>query len=159
MDAPRLAPLDHRLPAVAAEIRRVMVAGYRVEAALLGVEDFVPLRRTAAAIAAAPARFLGAFVPDRLAAVAEIETAPVGPTNIASLVVHPEHFRKGLGTALVREVVATHGGGEITVSTGIRNQPALLLYARLGFRDHRRWRTDDGIPMITLIREAGPDRR
>jgi len=97
MDAPRLSPLDHRLPGIAAEIHRVMLAGYRVEAALLGVADFVPARRAAA--------------------------------DIASLVVHPEHFRKGLGTAL-------------------------RLCAGFVFRHHRRWHTGDGIPMVTLIRRS-----
>lgn len=154
MDSPRLSPLDHRHPAVAAEINRVMRAGYMIEATLLGVADFVPVRRTAVDIAAARSLFLGAFLADRLVAVAEIETRRTGAANIASLVVHPDHFRKGLGTALLGHIVASHGDRDITVTTGIQNEPALRLYARFDFGTHSQWRTRDGIPIITLIRRS-----
>jgi len=154
MDDPRLSPLDHRLPEIAAEIHRVMRAGYLVEAALLGVTDFAPVRRSVDDIACARNLFLGAFLADRLTGVAEIETRRIGPTNIASLVVHPDHFRMGLGTALLRQVIARHGSRDLTVSTGVRNEPALRLYARFEFETHSRWRTPGGIPIVTLVRRA-----
>ena len=49
-------------------------------------------------------------------------------------------------------MIAAHGTGPLTVSTGLRNTPALLLYEGLGFRESRRFTTEDGIPMITLLR-------
>jgi ribosomal protein S18 acetylase RimI-like enzyme len=136
-----------------------MAAGYRVEAALLGVADFAPLERTAAAVAAAGSTFVGVLAEGHLAAVVEIEEPPSAPVNIAGLVVDPEHFRQGLGSALVRHVLDAHGEHAVTVATGRRNAPALHLYAGLGFGEHRRWTTDDGIPMLTLLRPAMPPGR
>jgi ribosomal protein S18 acetylase RimI-like enzyme len=160
----RLAPavslegLDARRPEVAEEIRRVMTASYRVEADLLGADDFPPLEWTAEAIASADARFIGAFVEGRLAGVMELEEPADGPVNIASLVVDPAFFRRGVGTRFVRYVLEARGDRPLTVSTGRGNRPALELYERLGFREERRWSTDCGLPMSTLVRggdEAG----
>jgi GNAT superfamily N-acetyltransferase len=142
--------LDHTLPDIAAEIHRVMMAAYQVEAGLLGVSDFFPLRRTLAQILAAENLFFGVSIENCLAAVAEIE-AEADPVNIASLVVAPDHFRKGLAMALLQSVITLYQDHDLTVSTGIRNRPALNLYEKLGFREYRRWSTSDGIPMVTLI--------
>src|SRR5262245_23829201 len=114
-----------------------MMAAYRVEADLLGVADFVPLHRTPDDVRRADARFLGVFVNGALAAVAEIETPPGVPANVASLVVLPQPFRQGLATALLREAIASYGHRGLTVSTGSLNGPALGLYAKLGFAEHR----------------------
>lgn len=145
--------LEHINPKVAAEIHRVMMAAYQVEAGLLGVSDFFPLRRTVDQILSSRSLFLGAFDSDQLAAVAEIEAA-AEPVNIAALVVAPDHFRKGLATALLQSVLTLYQDHDLTVSTGLLNRPALLLYDKLGFREHRRWSTHDGIPMITLLRTS-----
>ena len=142
--------LDHTSREIVAEIHRVMMAAYEVEAGLLGVSDFFPLRRTVAQIRSAESLFFGAFSDGRLAAVAEIE-AEADPVNIAALVVDPDHFRKGLATTLLRSILSLYQDRSLTVSTGVLNRPALLLYEKLGFREHRRWSTDDGILMVTLL--------
>lgn len=73
--------LDNTRRNVAVEIHRVMMAAYQVEAGLLGVPDFFPLRRTVEQILSAASLFFGAFSEDRLAAVAEVEAEaePVNP--------------------------------------------------------------------------------
>ncbi len=154
MATPPVQRLDHASPSVAAAIRAVMLEAYRVEAEILGVEDFVPLRRTAAQVASTDALFLGIAVNGTLAAVAEVEEPEPGHVHLGSLVVRPSHFRRGLATALLRHLLAAHAAGDVTVSTGVLNRPALLFYAALGFREHRRWSTNDGIPMVTLLRAA-----
>ena len=152
MAEPGIEPLDAADPVVAAEIHRVMMASYAVEAQVLGVDDFVPLRRTVERIRTSPTRFFGAAPAGRLAGVAEVDMSnPRGP-NLDALVVHPEGFRTGLGSALVRHVIGQFGAAPLTVSTGERNAPAIALYEKLGFAIERRWRTPDGIPMVTLLR-------
>ena len=151
----RLIYLDHSLPDTATEIHAVMMAAYQVEAELLGVLDFAPLRRTAVQISLAESFFLGVLVGARPVAVAELERGSMEAINIASLVVLPAYFRRGLATALLRRILADEGGRRISVSTGSGNHPALALYDALGFRNHRRWTTNDGIPMVTLVRKPG----
>ncbi len=149
--------LDATRHDVAMEIHRVMRAAYQVEAELLGVADFFPLRRTVAQIASAGSQFFGLFVEDRLAAVAEVEIQPT-LANIAALVVEPDHFRRGLASALLRSILDLHADRDLTVSTGVLNRPTLLLYEKLGFREHRRWSTSDGTSMVTLLHGSGERR-
>ena len=149
----RIEVLDHADPDVAREIHAVMQAGYAVEAQLLGIVDFLPLLRTEEQVRAARATFLGIRAGAAgCVAILELEAVGADHDHIGSLVVHPEHFRRGHADALLREVTASHAGRQLTVSTGERNAPALALYARHGFREWRRWTTADGIPMITLAR-------
>ena len=148
--------LEHAAPPVAAAIHAVMMAAYRVEAGIIGAADFLPLRRTPAAIAAATGSFLGvtAAAAGTLAAVAELDAREPGRVHISALVVDPAYFRRGLATAVLRDIIRTHALEDITVSTAAANRPALLLYAAAGFEDHHRWTTDDGIPMVMLRRGA-----
>ena len=155
MDDSHVVQLVHTAPATAEAIRAVMFQAYLVEATLLGVSDFVPLRRSAEAIAASTALFLGIAPAGTLAAVAEVESPERHHLHIGSLVVLPSHFRRGLGTTLVRHIFGANPADSVTVSTGVRNRPALSLYTALGFREHRLWATDDGIPMVTLLRTPG----
>ncbi len=154
MNRMHVSHLDHEAPPMAEAIRAVMFEAYLVEAELLGIQDFVPLRRTAAQIAATDALFLGIAPAGTLAAVAEVESPEPGHVHIGSLVVLPSHFRRGLATTLVRHILDAYVPGDVTVSTGVRNHPALRLYTSHGFREHRLWTTDDGIPMVTLRRSA-----
>lgn len=152
-------PLDReRLEVLAGAIHAVMLAAYAVEAEWLGVRDFVPLRRTVDSLLSAPTRFHVAWLGDRLAGAAEVDASTEDVPNLDALVVAPEHFRRGVGRALVGHVLREHGAGPLTVSTGERNAAAIALYESCGFAIVRRWRTDDGIPMVTLRREP-PDVR
>lgn len=155
MSAFVVSTLPHASPGMAEAIRRVMFAAYAVEAEILGVEEFVPLRRTAAEIAEAEAQFLGISAGGAPVAVAEVEAPEPDRVHIGSLVVLPSHFRRGLATALLRHILETSEGRAVTVSTGEGNEPAIRLYEAHGFRVERRWSTGDGIPMVTL-RRNGP---
>jgi ribosomal protein S18 acetylase RimI-like enzyme len=154
MDTFDVSTLPHRDPATAEAIRRVMVAAYEVEAGILGVDDFVPLYRTAENIAATDALFLGISLGGTPVAVAEVEAPEPARVHVGSLVVLPSHFRRGLATALVRHILSTNPDRAVTVSTGSRNEPAIRLYEAHGFREDRRWSTPDGIPMVTLRRNV-----
>ncbi len=150
--------LDLRTPGTAAEIHRVWMASYRVEGELLGVPDFPPLARTERQIAEAESLFLGVFAAGDLAATAEVELSSPDRVTILALVVHPEFFRCGLATALVRDVLKRFGERKVGVSTSVANEPALELYRALGFAAKRRWSAAGGtIPMVTLERTPEPD--
>ena len=152
VNATSVSRISHSQPSAAAAIHRVMTEAYRVEAALLGVADFPPLRRTAAQVAASTGTFLGISVAGTLAAVAELELPAAGGVHIASLAVRPAHFRRGLASALLRHVREMPACDEVMVSTAAGNGPALALYAAHGFREQRRHTTPDGVEVITLRR-------
>lgn len=132
--------LNHEDRAIADAIHAVLISAYSQEAALLGARDFPPLKPTVKEIRSSPTRFMGAQIDGAIVGVVEIEVNKSPETvRISSLVVAPEHQRRGIGTSLAEAALASYPGAAVKVSTGARNAPALELYAKLGFTvcEHR----------------------
>lgn len=151
-----LAYVDHRLEDVARRIHAVQMLAYREEATLLGAARFPPLERTVADIQSSREEFCCAYWAGEL--VGALGTCPDEEgrgVNIASLVVHPDFRRRGLGRRLLSAAVARHATVELTVQTGAGNTPALALYALYGFTEIRRWCEDpEQLWLIRLVRPA-----
>lgn len=151
----RVINLDHSDRKVASEIHAVMSLAYKVEAEILGMQNFPPLhRRIEEIVTSDDESFRGIFVEGILAAVVEINFLEPGNVHIDSLVVRPDYFRRGLATALLQHIFRSYFAHTITVATGARNQPALLLYGSQGFKENLRWSANDCVAMITLKRLA-----
>jgi len=117
---------------VARQLLAIQRAAYAVEAALIGDDRIPPLHEELVDLRRAPLRWLSAVIDDRVVgAVAWQETADA--VDIDRLMVAPDAYRQGVGSALVREVVRRAGTRHTTVSTGRDNTPARSLYERLGF--------------------------
>ena len=147
--------LEHHDPVRAEQIRQLMFEAYRIEADLIGVQDFYPLHRTSHDIAQSVSVFQGIFKEGDLLAVIELEFLAQAQIHIASLVVHPNAFRQGLASQLLRELLQNHATSLLTVSTAAVNHPALNLYETFGFVVEKRpSRTPDGISLLHLKRPA-----
>ena len=133
-------------------IRDLFFDSYSFEAGLIGVPDFPPLRRTVDDICCAQSTFIGCMFDDRVVAVAEIERNGDVSANIAGFAVHPSCFRQGVGSRLLCHLLSSFGKTPVTVSTALKNQPAISLYKTHGFRVANRWATQCGIEMVTLLR-------
>jgi len=143
--------LDHNSGTVADEIYTVFQRSYAVEAGLVGVEDFPPLRRSAANIRTSKSQFLGERVDAKLAAAVEF-LQDGDDLSIDSLVVHPDYFRRGLASRLLQALLANETWKCADVETAAANKPALLLYEKLGFTESKRWQTVDGVEKVQLLR-------
>lgn len=107
-------------------------AAYAVEAKLIGDDRIPPLRENLTDLKAQPLRWLGAFEEVWLAgAVAWTETSE--EVDIDRLIVDPAAHRRGIGRALVEEILARAGERRVVVATGRANAPARTLYEGLGF--------------------------
>ena len=153
-----LSSIDHRILAVAQQIHAIRMAAYTQEAKLLGVAHFSPLERGVDDILASTEEFIGAFENETLSGVLSMCADEEGKgVNISSLVVHPHHQRRGLGQALVRAATDRHPTLELTVQTAAANVPALALYARLGFKEYRRWSSgNEPLELVKLSRSSAP---
>ncbi|MDP4503091.1 GNAT family N-acetyltransferase [Nonomuraea turcica] len=116
-----------------AELFALQKAAYAVEAAIIKDDRIPPLHESLADLRAQPLQWLGAVDEDgRLAgAVAWEETDD--EMDINRLIVHPSALRRGIGRALVKEVLVRAGVRRVVVSTGRDNAPARRLYEGLGF--------------------------
>lgn len=108
-------------------------AAYQVEAEIIGDDRIPPLHETSEELLAQPLTWLAAFDDDGdlIGAVAWEETAD--EVDLDRLMVAPRAHRRGVGRALVKEVMARAGERRVVVSTGRDNTPARTLYERLGF--------------------------
>lgn len=129
------------------KIYTLFQASYLVEAKLLGVDDFPPLKRSQNDIMNSDTEFYGIWKTDELVALIEIKQES-GYTNIDSLVVHPNYFRQNLGSQLVSFVLNSVDALTFTVETGLKNIPAIKLYQKLGFEEVKQWDLALGIRKV-----------
>lgn len=115
-----------------AELLALQRAAYAVEAGLIGSDAIPPLHDTAQTLVAAGLTWYGSRDAAGLLGAVAVDAGP-GLVDLDRLVVAPRAFRRGVGTALVRHVLALAGPRRVEVSTGRDNTPARALYVRLGF--------------------------
>lgn len=136
--------------AVAEQIIRVQRPAYRIEADLIGFDGIPALKETAEQLRQSREQFWGYFEGERLAGVIAVETGE-GTVDICRLVVHPDFHRRGIGTRLVQGVLDMYPDAALfTVSTGERNEPAISLYERFGFRRKDRIEIGPGIFLTAM---------
>ncbi len=125
--------LDHRTQTVAEQIAAVSRAGYQVEAQLTGYDGMPGLHQDAAAIQALDLIVLGALEGDELIGILGY-TRRGELVDVDRLAVHPDHFRKGVGRALLDELHTREASARrIEVMTSTGNTPATHLYLRAGY--------------------------
>ncbi len=144
--------LDHTTEQESEKIRKVFFDSYSVEAMLIGASEFPPLKRSAFDIGSAKSLFFGCTCNSFLAAVAEIENANSHLPNIAGFAVHPDYFRRGVGSFLLSNILDCLGDSNVTVSTASANVPATSLYKKYGFQITKNWSTKCRISMVNMER-------
>ena len=144
--------LNHKTGETATIIRSVFQASYTIEAKLLNATDFPPLKRTVVEFLDCKNAFYGFYKGKNLAGVVEVKESN---THIQSLVVHPNFFRNGIGSALVQFVLDNYHTKTFTVETGLANEPAKDLYYGFHFGKVREYDTTHGIRKIAFLLRRG----
>jgi ribosomal protein S18 acetylase RimI-like enzyme len=136
----RLERVDHTSESVARLIHSVQMSAYAQEARLLGAVYFPPLARTVDDVRNCQEEFFAALAADELIGAVSVWPDPEDMgRNIASLVVAPSFQRRGVAKSLMAHVLRLYGSDDLTVQTGVKNEPALNLYKNSGFVELRRW--------------------
>ena len=126
--------LDLSDPREVTDVLDLQRSAYAVEAGLLGSE--VPLLKdTTRILQDCGETFYGYFAEDELVGTVSFKRTD-SVLDIHRLVVHPEHFRRGIGRSLMVHAEGVAGPVDrIIVSTGSKNSPARHPYRSLGFRE------------------------
>ncbi len=121
--------------ALAEELWAMQHAAYRQEARLIGVAGLPPLQETVQSLQNCGETFYGFYSEDEeLAGAISTEAGEKGELVICRVMVHPEFFRQGIGTRLLRHVLSEAPSGTLAVVTAeARNTPAVRLYENSGF--------------------------
>jgi len=141
--------LNHKAKRVAIQIHSIFQSAYKIEAGLIGVEDFPPLRRTVQHIKNSSSRFFGYKQANRILGIIEIDEA-ADKLSIESLAVKPGFFGKGIGQSLVAFVLEFFNPESVDVQTASANKPAIRLYEKLGFSTEKSWSSKEGIKLVQL---------
>jgi ribosomal protein S18 acetylase RimI-like enzyme len=142
--------LDHRSYETANRIHDLFQCSYQVEAGLIGASGFPPLERSAWEVQTARSRFLGQWIGSELAAVLEYRGDETH-LSIDSLVVHPQYFRRGIASRILRALLEQVDWQTADVETAAGNAPAIALYEKFGFYQSRLWTAEDGIEKVQLF--------
>ncbi|MDR7000721.1 GNAT family N-acetyltransferase [Neobacillus niacini] len=122
---------DNRLIKELFELQR---AAYLIEAEIINYYEIPPLKESFEELLESNEVFLGYFEGDELAGALSYEIKG-NELKICRMIVHPEHFRKGVAQSLLSYL--EEDKNEITifkVSTGRENTPAKSLYVKNGFK-------------------------
>ncbi len=142
--------LDQADEKIAREIKTLHNAAYTVEAQLLGLEKFPPLRRTLGSFTGAKSAFFGYMHQGSCVGLVELEIENISIVEVSSLVIHPKFHRRGIATKLMTYVLSEAQNRRVIVSTAAGNYPAIGLYEGLGFHIVDQWTTEGGIDIVQL---------
>lgn len=145
---PQIKQLDVQNEWVAKRVLQVQRLAYQVEAELIGFDGIPYLRDTEQTLADTPEIFYGVEEKGELLGVIGFEEYEKH-LDICRLVVHPYHFRKGIGRQLIEIVLENHGiGKQVMVHTSNKNRPAIQLYEKLGFSKRGEVEVEPGVCLI-----------
>lgn len=110
---------------------------YILEAELIDFYDIPPLKDTIDTLKQCDEIFYGYYADDVLAGLISYKLEEE-VLDIYRVAVRPEYFRRGIARQMIEFVGSINNGiKRIIVSTGLKNQPAVSLYLRLGFKKVR----------------------
>lgn len=151
--------LNNSASEVSLQIYRVFQSSYKIEADLIGVENFPPLSRTVEHIQASTTEFYGFIIEGELAGVIEITLNEGAVESIAeitleidSLTVSPLYFKQGIASRLIEFVLQNKTFEYAIVETAAVNQPAIKLYEKHGFKVFKQFTPVHGIEKVALKR-------
>lgn len=141
--------LDIKNQQIAEAIVALQKSSYRIEADIIGFDMLPPLLENSEDIKNSKEVYLGYYVENSLAGILSYELEG-DALDICKVAVHPSFFKRGIATQLIRFVERNKEISRITVSTGLKNSPAVKLYLTLGFSETHQQEVEPGVHIISF---------
>ena len=125
--------IDIRNTKNAEDLLTIQIPSYKVEAEIIGYDDIPPLKDTVNTLIQCGETFFGYYINEELCAAISVKVID-NEVDIHRLIVHPDHFRKGIAQKLLTFIERQFDKRIIIVATGSKNKPAITLYKKNGFR-------------------------
>ncbi|OEH92562.1 GNAT family N-acetyltransferase [Bacillus solimangrovi] len=144
--------INNKNKSEAEQILEIQIPSYKVEAELIQFDRIPRLFDTIQDLQECDETFYGYYVEGNLAGFISYMSMDES-INICRMVVHPDHFNKGIASALLNHVLTTQKHAKsFIVQTGTANQPAVNLYEKHGFIEHKQDEIAEGIFLTQLIK-------
>ncbi|KGR76170.1 GNAT family N-acetyltransferase [Ureibacillus sinduriensis] len=125
--------IDMTNPKLVKEVLDIQLASYKVEAEIIDFHELPPLKDTVETLQRCTETFFGYYLEGELCGVISVKMEE-GIIDIHRLMVHPNHFRKGIAKKLLNFIESNNEGFKaMIVSTGSKNTPAVTFYLKNGF--------------------------
>jgi ribosomal protein S18 acetylase RimI-like enzyme len=125
--------INQRDNEIATEIASLQKLSYHVEAEIIGYSAIPPLHESIAEIINSKEIYLAFYEEQHIAGILAYEFEG-GFIIISKMMVHPDHFKKGIATKLIDYLFRIYSNAwRAKVSTGAKNYPAIRLYLKHGF--------------------------
>lgn len=152
-----LRPIDVFDHQAALELLALQIISYEIEAKRIGFEQAPPLSDSFQTLQRSKETFIGCYEEEKLIGAASFKES-ADEATICRMMVHPDHFRRGVATMLLLEMerrIDPHL--TIHVPAGTRNEPAMSLYLKHGYVPENEVLVARGITITMLVkcRSAG----
>ncbi|MGE7676510.1 GNAT family N-acetyltransferase [Lysinibacillus sp. NPDC094403] len=145
--------IDITNPKFAKEVLNIQIPSYKVEAELIDFYELPPLKDTVETLQHCEETFFGFYLNEELCGVISIKTEN-DIVKIHRLIVHPNHFRKGIAKKLLDFIESNYKSFEtIIVSTGSQNTPAVTFYLKNGFSKKEETRVTEHLSLTSFKKE------
>ncbi|WP_068503517.1 GNAT family N-acetyltransferase [Paenibacillus kribbensis] len=135
---------------IVSQIWRLQHVAYRLEAELIGFEEIPPLMDTFDTLKSCGESFYGWMEDGELLGALAVQSESPDSLTLTRMMVHPDHFRKGIADSLMAHVLNEHRHIPLfIVSTGTLNTPAVALYRKHGFRPVSAAEVAPGVELTT----------
>jgi GNAT superfamily N-acetyltransferase len=148
--------IDFKDDRLVKELYELQRAAYLIEARLINFYDIPPLKETIDELTECDETFFGYFEENSLVGALSY-TIDGQELTICRMMVHPNHFRKGIAQELLHAVEKRNGDISIfKVATGKENLPARALYQNNGYHHLEDIEIVPGFFISSLKKRTGP---
>ena len=141
--------LDNKNREIATEILSIQIPSYLVEAKIIDYYDLPPLEDTIDSLQQCQETFFAYYLQEELCGIISFKLDRT-EVDLHRLIVHPEHFRKGIAQKLLDFVETIEGVKSMRVTTGAKNTPAINFYSKNGFRKLQEVKVDEHLTLSSF---------
>ena len=141
--------LDNKNREIATEILSIQIPSYLVEAKIIDYYDLPPLKDTIDSLQLCQETFFAYYLQEELCGIISLKLDRT-EVDLHRLIVHPEHFRKGIAQKLLDFVEMIEGVKSMRVTTGAKNKPAINFYSKNGFRKLQEVKVDEHLTLSSF---------
>ncbi|MED4238197.1 GNAT family N-acetyltransferase [Priestia megaterium] len=141
--------LDNKNREIATEILSTQIPSYLVEATIIDYYDLPPLKDTIDSLQQCQETFFAYYLQEELCGIISFKLDRT-EVDLHRLIVHPEHFRKGIAQKLLDFVETIEGVKSMRATTGAKNTPAINFYLKNGFRKLQEVKVDEHLTLSSF---------